>query len=96
MKDPEFEQKAKALTSLQRNEMFTEISPVHKTQKIANENFLKSLDMLTAARNEKLENLNKIEASDVIDFNETGELTVNTSSTKSSLSTILYHLQQPN
>ena len=40
--------------------------------------------------------LNKNEASDVFDFNETGELTVNKISTKIALSTCLHNLQQPN
>ena len=53
--------------------------------------------MLTAAQKQKTrEILNKIEASDVFDFNETGELTVNKISTKIALSTCLHNLQQPN
>ena len=51
--------------------------------------------MLTATHKQKTrENLIKVEASDVIDFKETGELTVNRNSTKISLSTF-YNLQQP-
>ena len=72
---------------LQRIEKFTETSPVDKKE-ITNQIILMSLDMLTAAQKQKTrEILNKAEASDVIDFNETGELTVNTNSTKFSLST---------
>ena len=53
--------------------------------------------MLTAAQKQQTrEFLNKIEVSDVIDFNETGELTVNKNPTKFALSTFLYDLQQPN
>ena len=37
-----------------------------------------------------------MEASDIFDFNETGEWTVNKNSTKIALSTFLYNLQQPN
>ena len=65
--------------------------------KIASENKLKSLDKQTATQKQKTkESLRKNGASDVIDFNETGELTANTNSTKVSLSQILYNLQQPN
>ena len=53
--------------------------------------------MLTAAQKQKTGKiLNKIEASDVFGFNETGELTVNKKPTKIELSTFLYYLQQPN
>ena len=97
LKDPEVEQKAKSLTLLQRNKTFPETSSTEKKENISNESILKSLDMLTAAQKQKTrEILNKIEASDVIDFNETGELTVNKNSTKIALSTFLYNLQQPN
>ena len=97
LKDPEVEQKAKSLTLLQRNKTFPETSPTDKKEIKAIESILKSLDMLTAAQKQKTrEILNKIEVSDVIDFNETGKLTVNKNSTKIALSTFLYNPQQPN
>ena len=53
--------------------------------------------MLTAAQKQRTrEILNKIESSETIDFDETGDITVNKISTKISLSTFLYNLQQPN
>ena len=68
--------------------MFTEIQPVE--EKILTKNIWKSLDMKTATQKQKTrETLNKIEASDVIELNETGELTVNTSWTKISISAFL-------
>ena len=77
--------------------IFPETSPTDKKGIISTESILKSLDMLTAAQKQKTrEILNKIEVSDVIGFNETGELTVNKNSTKIALSTFLYNLQQPN
>ena len=52
-------------------------------KKIAIENLLESLGMPTVAEKQKSRGSpHKIEASDVIDFNETDELTVNTNSTK--------------
>lgn len=97
LRDPEIEQKAKSLTLLQRDKTFPDPSTVEKKEKISNENILKSLDMLTAAQKQRArEILNKIESSEAIDFNETGEITVNKISTKISLSTFLYNLQQPN
>ena len=53
--------------------------------------------MLTAAQNQRTrEILNKFESSKTIDFDETGDITVNKISTKITLSTILYSLRQPN
>ena len=53
--------------------------------------------MLTAAQKQRTrEILNKIESSETIDLDETGDNTVNKISTKISLSTFLYNLQQPN
>ena len=53
--------------------------------------------MLTAAQKQRTrEILNKIESSETTDFDETGDITVNKISTKISLSTFLYNLQQPN
>ena len=53
--------------------------------------------MLTAALKQKTREIsNKNQASDVNDFNETVDLTVNKNSTKIALSTFLYNLQQPN
>ena len=53
--------------------------------------------MLTAAQKQRTrEILNKIESSETIDLDETGDFTVNKISTKISLSTFLYNLQQPN
>ena len=53
--------------------------------------------MLTAAQKQRTrETLNKIESFETIDFDETGDITVNKISTKISLSTFLYNLQQPN
>ena len=97
LKDPEVEQKAKSLTLLQRNKTFPETSPTEKKEIISTESILNSLDMLTVAQTQKTRQiLNKIEVSDVIDFNETGELTVNKMSTKIALSTFFYNLKQPN
>ena len=59
-------------------------------KKILTKKILKSLDTMTATQKQKTrEILNKIEASDVIEFNETGDLTVNTNWTKNSISTFL-------
>ena len=97
LRDPEVEQKAKSLTLLQRNNTFPDPSTVEKKEKTSKENILKSLDMLTAAQKQRTrEILNKIESSETIDFDETGDITVNKISTKISLSTFLYNLQQPN
>ena len=97
LKDPQVEQKAKSLTLLQRNKTFPDPSTIEKKEKTSKENVLKSLDMLTAAQKQKTrEILNKIESSEEVDFNETGEITVNKISTKISISTFLYNLQQPN
>ena len=97
LRDPEVEQKAKSLTLLQRNNTFLDPSTVEKKEKTSKENILKSLDMLTAAQKQRTrEILNKIESSETIDFDETGDITVNKISTKISLSTFLYNLQQPN
>ena len=97
LRDPEVEQKAKSLTLLQRNNTFPDPSTVEKKEKTSKENILKSLDMLTAAQKQRTrEILNKIESSEKIDFDETGDITVNKISTKISLSTFLYNLQQPN
>ena len=97
LRDPEVEQKAKSLTLLQRNKTFPDPSTVEKKEKTSKENILKSLDMLTAAQKQRTrEILNKIESSETIDFDETGDITVNKISTKISLSTFLYNLQQPN
>ena len=97
LRDPEVEQKAKSLTLLQRNNTFPDPSTVEKKEKTSKENILKSLDMLTAAQKQRTrEILNKIESSQTIDFDETGDITVNKISTKISLSTFLYNLQQPN
>ena len=66
-------------------------------RKISNGIVLKSLDMLSAAQKQKTgEMLNKIEDSDVIDFIDNAELTVNKNSSKIALSTFPYNLQQPN
>ena len=97
LRNPEVEQKAKSLTLLQRNKTFPDPSTVEKKEKTSKENILKSLDMLTAAQKQRTrEILNKIESSETIDFHETGDITVNKISTKISLSTFLYNLQQPN
>ena len=97
LRDPEVEQKAKSLTLLQRNNTFPDPSTVEKKEKTSKEKILKSLDMLTAAQKQRTrETLNKIESSETIDFDETGDITVNKISTKISLSTFLYNLQQPN
>ena len=97
LRDPEVEQKAKSLTLLQRNNTFPDPSTVEKKEKTSKENILKSLDMLTAAQKQRTrEILNKIESSETIDFDETGDITVNKISTKISLPTFLYNLQQPN
>ena len=97
MRDPEVEQKAKSLTLLQRNKTFPDPSTVDKKEKTIKENILKSLDMLTAAQKQRTrEILNRIESSETIDFDETCDITVNKISTKISLSTFLYNLQQPN
>ena len=97
LRDPEVEQKAKSLTLLQRNNTFPDPSTVEKKEKTSKENILKSLDMLTAAQKQRTrEILNKIESSETIDFDETGDITVNKISTKISISTFLYNLQQPN
>ena len=97
LRDPEVEQKAKSLTLLQRNNTFPDPSTVEKKEKTSKENILKSLDMLTAAQKQRTrEILNKIESSETIDFDETGDITVNKISTKISLSTFLYNLQQLN
>ena len=97
LRDPEVEQKAKSLTLLQRNNTFPDPSTVEKKEKTSKENILNSLDMLTAAQKQRTrEILNKIESSETIVFDETGDITVNKISTKISLSTFLYNLQQPN
>lgn len=97
LKDPEVEQKAKSLTLLQRNKTFPDPSTIEKKEKTSKENIIKSLDMLTASQKQKTrEILNKIESSEAVDFDETGEITINKISTKISLSTFLYNLQQPN
>ena len=97
LRDPEVEQKAKSLTLLQRNNTFPDPSTVEKKEKTSKENILKPLDMLTAAQKQRTrEILNKIESSETIDFDETGDITENKISTKISLSTFLYNLQQPN
>ena len=82
-RDPEVEQKAKFLTLLLRNKTFPDPSTVEKTEKTSRKNILKSLDMLTAAQKQRTrEILNKIESSETIDFDETGDNTVNKISTK--------------
>ena len=96
LKDPEVEQKAKSLTLLKRNKTFTETSPVDENEKIANENLLRSRYPDSGPETKKTTDISsKIEASAVIDFIEIGESTVDTNSTKISLSTYLYNLQQP-
>ena len=88
LRDPEVEQTAKSLTLLQINNTFPDPSTVEKKEKTSKENILKSLDMLTAAQKQRTrEILNKIESSETIDFDETGDITVNKISTKISLST---------
>ena len=98
LKDPKVEQKAKSLTLLQRNKTFPDPSTIEKKEKASKGNIIKSLDMFKASQKQKTrENfLNKIESSEAVDFDETGEITINKISTKISLATFLYNLQQPN
>ena len=95
MKDPKIDKTTKLFILLSRNKALTGTSPLDK--KIADKNILKSINMLTAAQKQKTrEILKRVEASQLICCNETGELNVNKNSTKNTLSTILNNLQQPN